>query len=128
MPAVHHLLKEGRGHGVYVVGGKDPRCLKVDEVPLPRLLVVVRGTGEIQVVPKLRRIDSGILHLRKRHLVRMDVVHGEQTGNAFAPRRRRDESRHPIVAVDEIRLDGVHDVVYHLALKREGKLRIAVAL
>ena len=58
----------------------------------------------------------------------MDVVHGEETGDAFASCRRRNETRHPVVAVDEIRLDGVHYVVYHLALERKGKLCVSVAL
>ena len=128
MPPIHHLLKECWRHGVYIVGGKDSRRLKIDEIRLSRLFVVVGRTGEVKVVPELRRINAGILHLRQRHLVRMDVVHCEKAGNTLAPRRRRNKSRHPIVAVNEIRLHSVHYVVYHFTLESEGQLSVSVAL
>ena len=52
----------------------------------------------------------------------------EQAGNALAARRRGNEPRHPVIAVNEIRLDAGNDVVDHLALERQRQLDVSVAL
>ena len=128
VPPVDDLLKEGRRNGVDVVRTEDAGGLQVDGVRATRLLVVVGRTRIVEIAPELRRVDAHILHLRERHLVRVDVVHREEAGDALAACRRRDEPRHPVVAVNEVWLHRVDDVVDHLTLERERQLRVAIAL
>jgi hypothetical protein len=59
----------------------------------------------VEVGPELRGIDARVFDLGERQVVRMDVVHREQAGNAHAPRRRGNQTGHPVVAVDQVRLN-----------------------
>ena len=54
----------------------------------------------------------------------MDVVKGEEAGDAEGAGFGGDESGHPVVTVDEIGFYGGDDVVDDLALKGEGDFEI----
>ena len=127
VPAVHDLLEERGRDGVDEVGGEDAGGLEVHGVHVAALEVVERRALEVEVAPELGGVDAGILDLRERELVRVDVVHREEAGDAHAARGGGDEAGHPVVAVDEVGLHLGDHVVDHLALEREGELRVAVA-
>ena len=127
MPAVHDLLQERGRDGVDEVRGEHAGRLEVDLVVVAALFVGIRRIGIVQVHPELRRIDARVLDLRESEFLRMDVMDGKQRRDALAAAGGGDEARHPVVAVDEVRLDVGDDVVYDFALESERKLDVAVA-
>ena len=60
--------------------------------------------------------------------MRVDVVDRKQARNPLTARGRRNETRHPVVAVDEVWLHVRNDVIDDLALERECQLHVPVAL
>ena len=84
------------------------------------MIVIVRQSAEIQIHPKLRRIDARFLDARQRYLAGVDVVDSEQALDAASLGHRRNQRRHPIVAMNQIRPDEGHDVVDDFPLKHQG--------
>jgi len=50
----------------------------------------------------------------------MDIVDGEESGDAKFFGFGRDEASHPVVAVDDVRLDAGDDMVDEVASEGEG--------
>src|SRR5574344_1283407 len=117
MPAVDDLLQERRRNGVDEVRAEDTGGLKVDRIRVTRLEIVERRAPVVEVHPEFRRVDASILNLRQRQLVRVDVVDRKQARNPLTARGRRNETRHPVVAVDEVWLHVRNDVIDDLALE-----------
>jgi len=126
--ALDDLAQEGGAHGVDVVGGEDAAGEQVDAVGRARLLVVPGRPHEVELLPELGGVDARVLDALQRDFLRMDVVDGEQARDAQTASGGGDEPGHPVVAVDEVGLDGGDDVVDHLALERESQLGIVLAV
>jgi hypothetical protein len=94
----------------------------------PCLLVAGREFLIKKVLPEVGRIDAAVLDMGQGGFDRVDVVDGKQAGNAHLPGHGRDEARHPVVAVDQVRLHPGNDVVDHLTLKGQGELGIFTAV
>jgi len=58
----------------------------------------------------------------------MDVVNGEQARDFVSPGHGRNQSGHPVVAVDDVRFHPWDDVVDHLPLKCQGHLEILIRI
>ena len=50
----------------------------------------------------------------------MDIVHGEEAGDAEAAGRGGDQAGHPVIAMDQVRPDAGDDVIDDLPLEGEG--------
>ena len=127
VPTIDDLAQKRRRDGVDEVRGEDAGRLQIDRIRVARLEVVVGRTRIVEVTPELRRVDAGVLHLRQRELVRVDVVDGEKARNTEPTRGGGDETRHPVVAVYQVRTYLGDDMVNDFALERERQLGVAVA-
>ncbi len=83
------------------------------------VLVAIRSAGKIEVHPERSGVDAGVFHFPQGHLAGVDVVDGEQALDAGSPGCGWNQRRHPVVAVDQVRLHPRHDVVDDLALKHQ---------
>ena len=119
VPALDNFPQKPRAHGVDVVRGKNPRGQEVDRDLRARMIVILRQPAEIQIHPKLRRIDAGFLDARQRHLASVDVVNGEKALDPAPFGHRRNQRRHPIIAVNQIRPHQGNDVVDDFPLEHQ---------
>ena len=72
-----------------------------------------------RVTQKFGRIDAAFFDNFEGGFLGVNIVEGEETGNAEGPGFSGDESSHPIVAVNEIGFYGGDDVVDDFALEGE---------
>ena len=119
-----HLLQKGGAHRIDIVRRENARGQLVHGGVVPRLLIVPRHAIIIKVLPELRGINAAFLDLRQRQFLSVDIVDREERGNAETPGGGGDEPRHPVIAVDEVRLHAGDDVVQHLPLEGEGDARV----
>ena len=54
----------------------------------------------------------------------MHVVNRKETGNALFPGHGRDQTRHPVIAVDQVRLNPGNNVIDDFPLKCQGEFNI----
>ncbi len=110
------------------MGGENARGQLVYGSGLAGLFIISRRNGIIEVLPELSGINAAALNLLQGKLFRMDVMNREQGGDAETAGCGRNQTGHPVVAVDQVRADARNDVVQHFALKSEGNTRIFPAV
>ena len=114
---LNHLPQKSRTDRVDEVRRKNTAGQHIHLVGRTALLIVVRGPVIIKILPEGGGVDAAILDLFKRRLLSVNIVHGEQARNPHPPGGGGDQSGHPVVAVNQIRLHARNDVVDHFALK-----------
>ena len=126
MVAFHDFLQERRAHRVDEVRPENAAGQKIDAVVAARFVIAGGEMGVIEVGPERLRVDFVILYPLKRRLHRMDVVDGEQASDAQNAREGGDQAGHPVVAVDQVRIDLRDDRVDDLPLEGEAALQAFV--
>ncbi len=126
--AVYDFAEEGGGDGVYVVGGEDAGGELIDAVPGACFVVGAWGFFKVEVVPKFGAIDPAVFDFIEGEVLGVDVVDGEEGFDASGACDGGDEAGHPIVAVDEVRLDAGDDVGGEFALEGEGHAGVVAGL
>ena len=107
---------------------KNTRGEKIHRVLFAGAFVVKSHVFIVKVLPEEGRVDAAIFDVRQRAFDAMDIVDGKQARNTHLPRHGRNQSRHPVVAVNQVRLDDGYDVVHHLPHEGERHLEIVLAL
>ena len=80
------------------------------------------------MMPEVGRIDAAILDMGQGGFDGVDVMDGEQTGDVHFAGHGRNQARHPVMAMNEVRSDAGHDVVDHFPLESQGDLGILIAV
>lgn len=117
--AIHHFIEKRRAHRVDMSGREDAAGEEVHRILATAFIVAIRLPTVVKMLPKIRGIDSAILDLGERTVFRVDVVNGEQAGNAVPFRDAGDQAGHPVIAMDQIGPDLRDGMVDHLALERQ---------
>jgi hypothetical protein len=78
------------------------------------------------MLPEAGGIDTAVFDKGQGCLNSVNIVDREQARDSQPPRNSRDETGHPIVAVNEIGLNPWDDVVDDLSLKGKGELDIFI--
>ena len=118
--AANDFIKEGRAYGIDVVGGEDSAREEIDGIVFTAFFVGKWSSLIEEVVPEISGIDPTVLDVGEAEMFGVNVVNGEQTGDAVTAGDGGDEARHPVVAMDQIRAHLRNGVVDHLALECEG--------
>lgn len=119
------FIQEFRGDGIDEVCGEDAGCEKIDgDIVVSGVPVIVGRLVVVEVAPEFGGIDTDVLDPFQRDVLGVDIVDGEEGRNSAAAGDSGNQPRHPVVAVNEIRLDGAHDIVDDLALEGEGDFRV----
>ena len=122
--SVDDFSQKGGANGVDKVGGKESAAEVVCGVLIAALFVVEGRFFKKEVAPKFGRIDAAFFDNFEGGFNGVDVVEGEEAGNAEGPGFSGDESGHPVVAVNEIGFYGGDDVVDDFALEGEGDFEV----
>ena len=126
--ALDDFLQKRGADRIDEVRGEDARGHEIDRIGGP---VVCKVTGRIRVI-KMPGVGLGIqaraFNFIHGHFFRMDVMDREKTGDAQSTGRGRDETGHPIVAMNKVGFDVADDAVDDLALEGQGDARILSAI
>jgi len=121
---VDDFAEKGGTDGVDEVGGEEAAAEEVDGVVASALFVVVWGGLVEEVAPEFGGIDAALFDGFEGCFDGVDIVEGEEAGDAEGAGFGGDEAGHPVVAVDEVGFDGGDDVVDDFALEGEGDFEV----
>ncbi|VTR65593.1 hypothetical protein DESC_350058 [Desulfosarcina cetonica] len=93
---------------------------KVHRIGVTGLLIAFRQALIKARPPESGGIDPAFLDGGEQQLRRVQAIEGEQAGNAALARHGRNQSTHPVEAVNQVGLNLGDDPVDHFALKRKG--------
>jgi len=124
MPPVDDFQQECRADNIHKMSGKNSTGEKVYGVGIPYVLIIGSHFFVIQILPKIGGIDSPVLHVAECCLYRVNIMNGKKAWNFHLPGHGRNDTGHPIIAVNQIRLDLGDDVIDHLALKSQGEFNV----
>jgi hypothetical protein len=120
MAAFHNFMEKRRADRIDKMGGKDTADQQVDRIDFSRFFVLHGHTFVIKVVPEIGGVDPAVFDGGQQRFHGMDIVNGEQAGNSHFAGRRRNETGHPVIAVDQIRFDPRHDIVDDFTLEGQS--------
>lgn len=122
--SVDDFSEKGGANGVDEVGGKESATEIVGWVLIAAFFVVIWGFFEEEVTPKFGGVDAAVFDDFEGGFDGVDVVKGEEAGDAEGAGFGGDEAGHPVVTVDEIGFYGGNDVVDDFALEGEGDFEV----
>ncbi len=90
MVPFNNFLQKSGAYSVNEVSGKNTAGKKIHFIAFPGFLIIVGRSFKIKVMPEFGGIDAPIFDMSHGGFDRMDVMNGEETGNAVMPRHGGD--------------------------------------
>jgi hypothetical protein len=115
------FVKEGRANNIHVSRSADSTSQEVDRVGPIGFVVTPGVVSEVKFIPKISTGDPGVFKLSQGGFLSVNVVNGEKGGDTEFLSFGGDEAGHPVVTVDDVRLNPRDDVVNEISLKGEGR-------
>ena len=106
------------------MGRKNAAGQKIHRIRFPGFFIVNGHAIIIKMLPERRGIDAPVFNLRQRGFHGMNIVNGKQAGDAHSSGHGRNQTGHPVVAMNQIGLNPGNDVVDDFPLKCQGDFDI----
>lgn len=114
------FVEEGWADDIDVGRGGDSAGEKVDGVGPVGFVEALGIVPEIEFIPEISGWNTGIFQLGQGGLLGVDIVNGEKSRDSELLGFGRNETGHPVVAMDDVGFDPGYDVVDQVALKGQG--------
>src|SRR6056297_2848010 len=99
------------------MGCENTTGKKINRISATGFFIIYGRAFKKKVLPEIRCINAPVFDGRQQSLIVINIVNRKKTGYPKLSCYGRDQSRHPVIAMNQIRLNAGDNGVDHLPLE-----------